>query len=590
MEFWLKKDTFSSESDKQVVMDLWNNVNHGEEDYCRFRVEIQPNISGNENKIVAEITSGSSGCSYIPLSSNITLSDNKWHHYAFTAKNTETSLDVSLFVDGVLRNNIVTGSTIAGFSGNIQGHIGSLITNVSGAHAKGYGKLSGSLDDIRFWKKARSKKQIGENWKTPVHGGSNTDLESGTELTLYYKFNEGVYNNASSTTNDRKVLDYSGRTSIGQWTGHRPASRQTTSAYVESGVLLSEERDPIMYPSHPDVVELSTNLKNSGSIHDQQNNSNLFNSLPSWIVEEDDSDLEYLTQIMSRYFDEIYLQTKSLPEIRYLSYPSGSEKSFPFGKQLLASRGLEMPELFVDSNILEYVDDRSDKVVFEEKLNTTKNMIYQNIYNNLLYLFKSKGTAKSIRNLTRCFGINEDLLKLNMYSNNSLFTYEENYNQKAVSKRYADFNYPGRFDATIYQTTSSLSTDQRAFITGSTSYRFDANTLQGEFIFPKKLDFRHSFFFDTPFTQSSLFGINGASNDPANLSWPTTNPDIRVYAIKEKLNSPNAYFKLTSSFFGISMTTPVYRGVYDNEKWNLAVRVKPKKYPYANFVSGSDKD
>lgn len=592
VEFWLKKDTFSSESDKQVVFDLWNNVAHGQSSYCRFRVELHPNISGNENKIVTEIMSGTAGAQYVPLNTNITISDNKWHHYALTTKNIDNKISLNLYVDGVLRSNALTGSSISNFTGNIRGHVGSLVTSVSGTYgAKGHAKLSGSIDDLRFWRRERTKNQIGENWRTPVHGGSNTDLESGTDLTLYYKFNEGIFNSTSTNSTDRKVLDYSGRTTIGHWQGYTTASRKSTSAYVESGVLLSEEKDPVMYSNHPDVVTLSTNLKNSGSIHDQQNNSNLFHSLPSWIVDEDDSDLEYLTQIMSRYFDEVYLQTKSLPEIRYLTYPSGSEKAFPFGKQLLASRGLEMPELFVDSNILEYINDRSDKVVFEEKLNNTKNLIYQNIYNNLLYLFRSKGTDKSIRNLTRCFGINEDLLKLNMYSNNSLFTFEENYNQKSISKRYVDFNYPGRFDATIYQTSSANSslTDQRAFVTGSTSYRFDANTLQGEFIFPKKHDFRHSFFFDTPFTQSSLFGINGASNDPSDLNWTTPNPDIRVYAIKEKVNSPNAYFKLTSSFLGISLTTDTYRGVYDNEKWNIAVRIKPKKYPYANFVSGSDK-
>ena len=593
-EFWLKKDAFSSgnESDKQVVLDLWNNVAHGQHGYCRFRIEIQPGISGNENKIVAEIKSGSAGSDYVPLVTGITLSDNKWHHYAITAKNQGSNLGVELFVDGKVANSVTTGSVITNFAGQTQGHVGSMITSVYGTHgSKGFAKLSGSLDDFRFWKKSRTKKQVGESWRAPINGGSNSDTESGTDLTVYYKFNEGIYNTSSVSSFDRKVLDYSGRTTIGQWTGYTSSSRKSTSAYEESGILNLEPKDPIMYSSHPDVSALKTRLEKSGSIYDGQNNANLFKSLPSWIVDEDDSDLEYLTQIVSKYFDELHLQVKALPEIKHQVYPSGSEEVYPFGKHLLSSQGLEMPELFVDSKLLEYIDDRSEKVVYEEKLNTTKNMIYQNIYNNLTYLFKSKGTSKSVRNLTRCFGINEDLLKLNMYSNNSTFTFDENYNQKAISKRYADFNYPDRFGATIYQMTSSANLDQRSFLSGSKSNIYDANTFQAEFIFPKKVDSKYSFFFESPFDKVSLMGVNSAdATAPGSADWLSDNVDFSAYAVRDKLNSPNAYFQLTSSLFGIDLKSSTYRGVYDNEKWNLAFRIKPKKYPYANFVSGSSSD
>jgi len=589
VEFWLKKGSFSSsvESHKQVVFDLWNRKTQGQNDYCRFRIE----VTGSGNKLILQATSGSSGADYIPLSTGIDMNDNAWHHYAVTVKNQGNELTVCSYVDGAQTATATTGSSISNFDGETQAHLGSLITTVNGHGGHGYGKLSGSVDDFRFWKKARTKKQIGENWRGPVHGGSNTDTESGTDLTVYYKFNEGIYDVTTKNNYDKKVIDYSGRTTLGHWFGYATTSRSTTSAYVESGVLSKETKDPIMYSSHPDVVDLSTRLQESGSLHDKHNNTNLFNSLPSWIVDEDDSDLEYLTQIMSKYFDELHLQIKSLPEIRHLTYPSGSEKVFPYGKQLLASQGLNMPELFVDSNLLEYITDRSDKVVYEEKLNTTKNMIYQNIYNNLLYLYRSKGTEKSIRNITRCFGINEDLLKLNMYSNNSLFTFDENYTQKSISKRYADFNYPDRFGATIFQMTSSTSLDQRSFLSGSAMTPYDANTFQAEFIFPKKIDPKYSYFFDTPFRKVSLMGVNSAtSSDAGSAEWPTRNTDFSVYAVRPLVNSPDAYFQLTSSLFGVDIKSKTFKGVYDNEKWNIAFRIKPKKYPYANFVSGSSED
>ena len=49
-----------------------------------------------------------------------------------------------------------------------------------------------------------------------------------------------------------------------------------------------------------------------------------------------------------------------------------------------------------------------------DRIEKIKNIIYQNIYNNLAYIQKSKGTFKSLRNFLRCFGIDEELIKLNI--------------------------------------------------------------------------------------------------------------------------------------------------------------------------------
>ena len=55
-----------------------------------------------------------------------------------------------------------------------------------------------------------------------------------------------------------------------------------------------------------------------------------------------------------------------------------------------------------------------------------KNLVYKNIYNNLTYIYKSKGTEKSFRNLLHCFGIDENLVKINVYSNNSFSKLSDN--------------------------------------------------------------------------------------------------------------------------------------------------------------------
>ena len=48
--------------------------------------------------------------------------------------------------------------------------IGSLMTNtLADANDRGWGKLSASLDEFRYWKRKRTDKQIARNWFTNIH-------------------------------------------------------------------------------------------------------------------------------------------------------------------------------------------------------------------------------------------------------------------------------------------------------------------------------------------------------------------------------------------------------------------------------------
>jgi len=56
--------------------------------------------------------------------------------------------------------------------------------------------------------------------------------------------------------------------------------------------------------------------------------------------------------------------------------------------------------------------------------------------------------------------------------------------------------------------------------------------------------------------------------------------------VREELESSNVYFKLVDRANSINITTPTYENVYDNQKWNLAIRFRPEKAT-VNRVSGS---
>ena len=67
---------------------------------------------------------------------------------------------------------------------------------------------------------------------------------------------------------------------------------------------------------------------------------------------------------------------------------------------------------------------------------------------------KSKGTEKSMRNLLRCFGIDDELVKLNLYTDGGIHYFTDVYKNSSITKKYMDFNNPVYFESTIYQTSS----------------------------------------------------------------------------------------------------------------------------------------
>ena len=337
-------------------------------------------------------------------------------------------------------------------SKDLTGRIGALQTaDAAGAGAAAAGKLSGSMDEFRFWKTARNPKQIGNNWFTQVRGGSNSDI-SNTTLGVYYKFNEGITGDSNT---DKIVLDYAGRVTNGTWTGYTSIARNTGSAIVSASAATKEFLDPIIRTNHPKYRNLENVLLTSGSNFDYSNNSSLLRMMPGWILDENEDqekfDLKYITHIMGVYFDKLYHQISDIPKLKGQTYTSGSMLPISFAEHLPQSIGLYSPEIFIDSTVLEKFMNRSDKIVFENDLYEAKNLIYQNLYNNLSEIYKAKGTEQAVRNVLKCFNINDNLLALKINSNNTEFILKNNLEQQLLKKNSANFSIPENNKAVIYQ-------------------------------------------------------------------------------------------------------------------------------------------
>ena len=618
VEFWMKRDSYGTASyglfnhkettKKEVILDLWNGETATTgtigafeySDYGRFTLVLEGTGSSGQEPFKFTLQSGSLGV-YEALigSSNITTgSFASWHHYALTVVSDANGITTRLYQDGnldqekihaVTPTNPYTSTKVLGrVPGLVNAYIGALqgATSTSGSESTGAGKLSSSLDEFRFWKEPRTSEQIYNNWYRPVGGGTNTD-DANTTLGVYYKFNEGVL----SSSSDSIILDYSGRIANGTWTGYSSAARHTGSAFEDSGLVTSEPKDPIIYSENAHVNGLLLELQESGSAWDLENTSLLYNTLPTWLQEEDaetTSNVKYLYQIIASYFDSLHAQITAVPNLKNLQYPSASHKALPFADRLLEEKGFVVPELFIDSDVLEYFGGRdANKIIYEKELVDIKNTIYTNIYNNLINIYKSKGTEQSIRNTLRCFGIDDELIKLNIYTDGGTHYFNDRIKHSSVETKYINFNETANIGAVVYQTASINNTS--SFISGSGKYNFEslekysAFTSEIDIIIPKKLGGQHirGSSATTGFITSSIFGMYKANYNPERhashkhvLVHPQTN--FQVYLQKRHFESNDARFLLTNHAGKLLLTSSYFDDIYDNQRWNLAVRVKPQ--------------
>lgn len=608
IEFWLKKDAWDSGTyaSKEVVFDLWNQVAEGSSDYGRLLLWIDKNSGTNHFKL--GYASGSGVSVEQTINSTLSIDDGNWHHYAISLKNDGTNMNCNFYVDGVFNKrtiNSTLASTIAGTSNGLMATLGSFATGSSLPHSDalplqlGDGKLSASMDEFRFWKTERDAKQIGYNWFTQVGGGTD-DHTYNTDLGVYYKFNEGITTTAAT---DATVLDYSGRLSNGQWTGYTSGARSTGSAIVLAGAAEKEFKDPIIYSHHPTVSGKEAEYKLSGSEIDYNNPSLFHHLLPSWLIEDDQENgqnIRYLSQIMASYFDTLHSQVEYVNKIKDENYSgallvtgtvspdsvlhlSGGTKPLPFARNLLRGRGFVVPNLFVEANIVEEFLDQDNNEVYEKDIAEVKNKIYQNIYNNLLYIYKSKGTEKAFRNLFRAFGVDSNLIKLNMYADGATYTIKDNYEFRSVPTRMVNFNHPSNFEALVYASSGSLSDETREAIPDQSDAEFSAFTAECEVVFPKKLQRGETGYFGTAFVTSSLFGFHRVDTD--NHTFHADDNTVQVYIVRDEVESPNAYFLVTGSN-SIELTSSRFTNLYDNNKWNLALRYKHSKYPQSTHITG----
>ncbi len=602
LEFWMKKDFFpdAGETQNEVIFSISNERTVSD----LFQVTTDVTASGNTKlyatfskttaytpEFVYEFETG------ISQSSGNGLADGNWHHYAFAFSTSSTGYVGEFYVDGRFREKKFY--TKAGPQHNLTGTLDATVAASSLFSYLGDGALAASVDEVRLWKTARNAKEIGRNYFYNVGGGGNTDEikvndDNPLELSLYYKFNES---NTGDSNIDSVVLDYSGRLTNGVWVGYNSSghvSRVSGSAIIQSGVT-SEIGEPIIYASHPDVVSYKSEKETSGSAYDTSNLGSMYNMFPQWINDDDAANgllIRKLVQVMSSYLDTLHAQITAISQLQDGSYVSGSNaKPNPFSKRNLISYGFDIPDVFIDPGVIEEIYFKDEKRVYEDKLFNLKNLIFQNIFNNLNYINKSKGTEKSFRNLFRCFGVDDELVRLNMYADNQEYELRENYESSQAKRNIIDLS--GYKDGTsrsgvIYTFADPLKSESETGDSGyipSSSNAYIPLTFENQFQFPKFVDFPDNYL--DKLSKASLFGVHSASSDTTKTTIPSGDLNFKVYAETNTNNKTQFVLETNIGSIG-TLTSSFYEDVYDNTNWTFAVRTKPREYPFAQNITASN--
>lgn len=489
---------------------------------------------------------------------------NEWHHYAISVNNSSASL----YVDGIITSKLPSislysaGYLTSSYSFLKLGLVNTNQTssiNSTGSYVKvPVFKIGGNnvvgVDEARFWNNERTLEKIGRYWFGKVDGNDLSDTNN-SDLIFYYKFNEGWDSQYGAV-----VLDYSGYRNNGTIINYTSNCRISGSAINSSSLVQDlEAGDVIIAPS----VSYSTQLYNyyntkisSAVDYDELNEHALYKKFPSWILEQEEEQdtkhLKQVIQVVSVYFDDLYNKIGEISKYKHLQFNNDDKKLYPFYDKILTSTGFDVTDLFNNLNIVEKISSRTDKNLFDEDISKIKNNIFQNIYNNLSYILKSKGTEKSLKSFLRSYGINENLVRINLYADKSQYTISDKYADTIVKKK--TITVAG--GSNIYLSGTALS--MPVPVTGNYF------TLETSVIFPAYLAAA------VPAT-SSVFGFYTANVG----SYAPNSGKLQAYVTVEH-DSLGYRFCLRSGSTGdLIGSSSNFVDLYDDTTWNLAIGFKP---------------
>jgi hypothetical protein len=309
--------------------------------------------------------------------------------------------------------------------------------------------FSGTMDELRVFHSTRSSVQQKQY--------ANKSIFTTDALKLYYRFNEPdppLVPDSTDTVNSI-VLDSSGNglhatiTNFFSFVDTDPSGNITGSwlrqdASVDTLNPLSYEKPsttPILFPANSLVSALNVDLLNSASLYDNANPNLITRLVPEHYIRDGANFEGYnealgtvgdpytsdgipgegkmgSTQMMltflyvfARFFDDLKLFVDAFRNLKHVDYDSSDTIPDNFIHALARQFGFDLPPLFTDSTIDQYVfgnNVEQEISTSETTLKYVQNQIMRRLLINMLDIIKSKGTLHSIKAFFRTIGIDPD--------------------------------------------------------------------------------------------------------------------------------------------------------------------------------------
>ena len=180
----------------------------------------------------------------------------------------------------------------------------------------------------------------------------------------------------------------------------------------------------LAYPKSGNTIVASTNSEaiawynssvNDSATFDRNNIDYLNNNLPEFIKEDyQNEDFMLFMDMLGHHFDVIWVYINSLNKLKNPQHKSDKGFSNELVYHMLESLGWEGKKAYDSQFLWEYAlgqyKDGTQK--YQQSLKSANEEVWRRILNNLPYLLKHKGTARSLKAVMACYGVPQSLLTI----------------------------------------------------------------------------------------------------------------------------------------------------------------------------------
>jgi hypothetical protein len=308
---------------------------------------------------------------------------------------------------------VITKTSTVSISGDINLGYGKAYIGSGSLDGKTSIPLTGSLDNIRVWKKALTLADVTSSF--------NAKQYAQTDLAAVWRFNE-----TSSTSSIHQLRE--GGATVLDYGGHK-LNGTITNGYVglrSSGSLIPYEYpDLILFYNAPEIQTYVYTQQTSGSIYDKNNDNIITSLLPQqfFMLEElkNTNVLKDFIYIIARYFDQIKTSIDQFLYVLRTNYSNYNQAPDALLHEVARFYGWDFDANFINADIIQYLFGKNILANVEAnkeldvKLFEIKQKFWQRALNNLAYIYKTKGTRESVEALLRVYGVNKNFVRLKEY-------------------------------------------------------------------------------------------------------------------------------------------------------------------------------